>query len=253
MQLPLFAKYALLAAGIFLLGRAGAQQEELRLVGAETTFYCYRSPAGDGAVSGLACDLMREMARRVGHSGKIQLVPLARALTVASTSRGVLLAPVARIAAREQRFGWQVPIFEDDFVVVTRRDSPVDISSIDALRKLQVGMVRDSAGARLSEQVGLTNVRLVPNDDANLRILNAGRVDAWLSSWNGIRAAQRDAGMADNALRRGVVLQRVTVYMASSPDVDAAQAAPWKAAMDDMLRDGSYDKILRKYRFELPR
>lgn len=53
--------------------------------------------------------------------------------------------------------------------------------------------------------------------------------------------------------RRGVVLKRVQTYMASSPDVTPAQVADWKAAMAEMMKDGTYQRILQKYQFVLPK
>jgi polar amino acid transport system substrate-binding protein len=226
--------------------------EELRIIGAATTFYCYPSAAGNASTSGMACDLVSEMARRVGHSGVITLYPLARALAVTAGSKATLLAPVARIAARENHFSWQVQIFEDDVVVVAPATSAVDISSLDALRKLTVGVVRDGVSALLCEQFEVRGVSPVANDDTNARKLQAGRIDAWLSTWNGIRAAQREIGSSAATLRRGVVLSRVQAYLASSPDVAPDQLANWRSAMANMVKDGTYERILKKYGFELP-
>lgn len=227
---------------------------ELRLVGAETSFYCIPPAAGAAeAPSGLACELMAEMARRVGHAGKIQLYPLARALMLGATTPGTLVAPVSRIPAREKLYQWQVPILEDDFVVVAPKDSAVDIASIAAVRKLALGVVRDGAGARLAEAHQFDRVSLVTHDDLNARKLSAGRIDAWLSSWNGILSAQRNAGLKADSLRRGVVVSRVKIYMASSPELDPALLAEWRAAMDAMVRDGAYERLLKKYQYELPK
>jgi polar amino acid transport system substrate-binding protein len=250
--LPLLARSTCAAAA--LAAGLQASAAELRLVGAETSFYCQPSAAGSSAPpTGLACEIMAEMARRVGHSGKIQLYPLARALMVTSTSPDVLVAPVARIAVREKQYQWQVPLLEEEFVVVARKDSAVDISSAEAVRQLALGVVRDGAGERLARERGFGRVSLVAHDDLNARKLQAGRVDAWLSSWNGILSAQRNVGLGAAQLRRGVVLSRTQIYMASAPGLDPALLAGWRAALEAMKRDGSYDQLLRKYQYELPK
>lgn len=239
-----------LAVACLALPAAGA---ELRMIGAETSFYCIPpAPDSNDPPSGLACELMAEIARRVGHSGKIQLYPLARALMVAASTPGTLVAPVSRIPAREKQYQWQVPILEDDFVVVTNKDSRADISSLEAVRKLALGVVRDGAGARLAEAANFDRVSLVAHDDLNARKLNMGRIDAWLSSWNGILSAQRHVGLSADGLRRGVVVMRVKIYLASSPELDPALMADWRAALDAMVRDGTYSRLLRKYQYELP-
>jgi polar amino acid transport system substrate-binding protein len=245
-------RYFLAMAAVCLCVPAAAAAE-LRMIGAETSFYCIPPTVEGEAPSGLACELMAEMARRAGHAGKIQLYPLARALMLAASTPGTLVAPVSRIPAREKLYQWQVPILEDDFVVVAAKDSSVDISSIAAVRKLALGVVRDGAGARLAEANNFDRVSLVTHDDLNARKLSAGRVDAWLSSWNGILSAQRNAGLKADSLRRGVVISRVKIYMASSPELDPALLAEWRAAMDAMVRDGAYERLLKKYQYELPK
>lgn len=241
---------AALAAGVCL----SASALELRLVGAETSFYCFPSaPGGKGGPSGLACEIMAELARRTGHAGQIQLYPLARALMVVNSSPGTLVAPLARVPSREKQYQWQVPILEDEFVVVANKDSTVDISTLEAARKVSLGVVRDGAGALLAQQNGLDRVSIVVHDDLNARKLQAGRIDAWVSSWNGILSAQRNVGLKKEALRRGVVLSRVKIYMASSPDLDPALLADWRAALDAMKADGSYDRLLKKYQYESPK
>ncbi|MES2264965.1 MAG: transporter substrate-binding domain-containing protein [Pseudomonadota bacterium] len=248
---------AALAAVLLIPGHAGAREEPagaLRLIGGETAFYCFSaSNPNEGGSAGMACEIVKEMARRVGYTGTFETYPLARALVMAANSPGILLAPVGRVAARENLYSWQVAIFEDDFVAVTRRDAAIDITSIEALRELNIGVVRDGAAAHLAKEKDLSHLSLVANDDTNAKKLHAGRIDAWISTWNGIRAAQRAGGFGIDSLRRGVVLARVKAYLVSSRDLPPAVVAPWKAAFDEMVRDGSYEAILRKYQFETPR
>jgi polar amino acid transport system substrate-binding protein len=108
------------------------------------------------------------------------------------------------------------------------------------------------AGARLAAEHGLLRPSLVVHDDLNARKLQARRIDAWLSSWNSIMAAQRNAGLPLDALRRGAVVSRVKIYLASSTDVQAERMKPWHAAFEAMLKDGSYRRLLKKYNFEEP-
>lgn len=87
MRLSVYVRLMLaLVAGAVLPG-PGVQAEELRLIGASVSFYCYPAAGQAAGVSGLACDLVQEMARRVGHLSKIQLYPLPRA-----TWNGILAA-----------------------------------------------------------------------------------------------------------------------------------------------------------------
>ncbi len=244
---------AALGSGLAWMPQAApaAEPDEARLIAGATTFYC--EAAEGGGVTGLACELVLELARRAGHSGAVDLYPFARALAVTAAASHTLLVPVGRTPARESRYRWIVPLLEDDFLVVTKRASTLDISSFEALRDVSVGMVRDGVGAQLSAAHGLRHVNIVTDDLTNAKKLEAGRIDAWFSSWNGICAAQRAAGLSVDGLRRGVVGSHVQVYLVGSLDTAPAVVARWRAAFETMRADGSYAAILRKYQVDPPK
>ena len=232
---------------------AAAPQTAVRLIAADTTFFCARDEARPNVVAGgLVCDILREMALRVGYSGSMDLYPLQRALMIAATEPGVLVAPVGRIPSRENSYQWLVPLLEDDFVVVSRRDSNVDISSLTAIGRLNMGVVRDGAAAAMALEQGWKGVQLATGDVTNALKLERGRIDAWIGAWNAILTSQRAAGLPVNKLRRGLVLRRVRIYLAGSRDLDPAVGMAWQAAFDTMVKDGSYQRLLRSHGYEAP-
>ncbi|MBA5688963.1 substrate-binding periplasmic protein [Rugamonas apoptosis] len=249
--LQLLPAWLLLCASVSADAQPGsAQVSEVRLLAGAVPYYCQAER--DRPPSGLACDVLVEMAHRAGHSGKLEMYPLPRALVIAAATPDVLLAPVARIPAREATYDWQIPILEDELVAVTRQDSTADISSPDKLQQLSVGVVRYSASAITARERGWQHVEMVASEVINARKLRAGHIDVWISAWNAIRAAQQQAGLPLADLRRGAVLGRVQIYLVSSRSMPAARLALWKRAFESMRRDGTYQRILNKYRYETP-
>lgn len=242
-----------------LLGHGTAQAAppvEVRLIAADTSFFCSannRPTVGTEALAGgLVCDMLRDMARRTGYARPLELVPLQRALMLAATTQGVLVAPVGRTPPRERSYQWLVKLLEDDIVAVTRRDSSIDISSADKLLPLSIGVVRDGVAVQLAAEQRWQSLQQVTRDVTNAVKLDRGRVDAWVGPWNAIVNSQRAAGLPLERLRRGVVLRRVPVYLAASRDLDPAVAAVWRRAFDQMVADGTYRRLLRQHGFEAP-
>ncbi|WP_373987289.1 substrate-binding periplasmic protein [Duganella sp. BuS-21] len=246
------ASFAVQLAVLFAAPVAAA---EVRLIAADTAFGCgaerHVAPASKPATDGLLCEIVHELARRAGHARPIEIYPLQRALMLAETGAGVL-AVVGRTPERERRHVWQVQLLEEEIVAVTRREAEFDIDTPAALRVLKVGIVRQGLAASLATEQGLPDVSPVSRDETNARKLAVGRIDAWVGPWNAILTAQRAAGLPVDGLRRGVVLRRVPVYLASSPNFDAAVARVWSKAFETMVVDGTYDRLLLQYRFERP-
>lgn len=232
---------------------SAASNGEVRLIAADAGVFCTRdvhNPTGPGV--GMVCDLMRELSRRVGHLQSPDLYPLQRAMMVAATGPGILMAPLARTPARERSYQWLVRLFDEDFVVVAKRGSNVDVSTLEKVGRLRVGVVREGVSAEYTKDQGWQGLQLATRDIANARKLNVGRIDAWAGPWNGILSNQRAAGLRVEDLRRGALLKRTSVYLVGSPDLDPAVGAAWRAAFADMGRDGSYDRILHQYGFVSP-
>lgn len=225
-----------------------AQAEAPRLVAGMIPGFCEIRDKGLGGVS---CALLTEMARRAGYTRTFELMPHARAIEIARAGPMVLV-PLSRNESREPFFQWHVKLLEDDVVIVARQESPLDISSIDAAHQLSVGLLRGGSAIDFAERAGFTRVEAVAEEKLNARKLAAGRIDAWVGLWNSIRRAQATENLPLAALRRGAVLRRVEIHLAASPDVPAAELARWKAALDAMKADGSYQRILADYDYDLP-
>ena len=227
--------------------------EPVRLITSDTALECSLDPRPSvKPARTLLCAILIEIARRTGYTGAIEPFPLPRALFVAAAKPNVLVAPVARTPTREDKYSWIVTLLEDDFVFVATRDSVLDISSVESAGELKIGVVRGGVAAQLAEVRHWPRVQFVTRDISNALKLDSGRIDTWVGPWNAILNSQRAAGLPVSALRRGAVLQRVRLYLAGSRELDPAVAAVWKRAFDDMVSDGTYQRLLDRHGFVLP-
>ncbi|MFC4158187.1 substrate-binding periplasmic protein [Chitinimonas lacunae] len=238
-------RFSLLAALCCLL--TVAVQAETRIVAGDIIPFAY---VENGASKGVAYDLIKEMAKHTGHSGKIEVMPLARALDIAMKEPNVLVIPPAKTPAREPHYTWITDLMDEKFILLAKKDSKVDISSVEAAKGLSVGVMRASAGAKLAEGTGFSKIEDVVNEELNAKKLLGGRLDSWLVSLNAGMFALRKIGMGPDAVKRGAVVQAFKLYLAASPNFDKAEAAKWVAALETIKQNGSYEKILRNYQYE---
>jgi len=225
-----------------------AQAESLRLVAGMIPGFC---EIRDRAVGGVSCALVAEMAHRVGYARTIELMPQVRAIETARAGPMMLL-PLGRNDSREPLFQWHIKLLEDDVLIVTRQDSPIDISSASTVRELSIGGLRGGMAYDIAEREGFTRLESVAEERLNARKLSVGRIDAWVGVWNSIKRAQASENLPVSALRRGAVLRQAEIHLAASLDVPQAELARWKAALESMKADGTYRRILADYDYELP-
>lgn len=225
-----------------------ARAEVLRIVAGMIPGFCEIRDKSIGCVS---CVLVAEMARRVGYTKAIELMPQVRAIETARAGPMVLL-PLGRNESRENLFQWQLKLLEDDVLIVTRQDSPLDISSVDGVRELAIGGLRGGMAFNIAEREGFTHLESVAEEKLNARKLAAGRIAAWVGVWNSIKRAQISENLPLSALRRGAILRRAEIHLAASPDVPAADLARWKTALESIKADGTYRRVLADYDYDLP-
>lgn len=225
-----------------------AVHAETRLVAGEVPPFVYMDK---GAPKGVAYDLLKEMAKRTGHSGKIDVQPFAR-MVETGKEPGTLVIPLGRSAAREPNYQWVVNLVDEEFLLVGSQAGKADIGSFDN-KGLKIGAMRDSVGYTIAKSKGYAAIDDVAKEEMNAQKLANGRIDAWMGAWNTILQAQRAAGLDPKQLKRGAVASRVGIYLAGAPGFDKADAEKWRAALDGMKKDGTYDRIIKSYGYELPK
>lgn len=234
-----------IASALLLSGAlASASADELRILTSELVPYSY---VEDGVQKGMIHDAVAEMAKRAGHSGKMEFLPLGRAQNYAQTEKATALFPVARIEAREKQYTWIVPIFQDEFLLFKRDDSTVDISSVATAKNLRVGYNRGSPAERFLKENGFTAIEDASSEEATAKKLMAGRIDAWVTASTVARFTMGRIGEKPQRLKTGFVFARPNLHLAGSLDIAPAEVERWKAALASMQSDGSYARIMGKY------
>ena len=195
---------------------------------------------------GVLFDLLHEMALRAGHSGAVQVVPLRREIEILRINNDAL-GVLARVPDREAHYRWIVPLLREHALVITSAGSHVDISTLDAARRLRVGVLLGGPAESAARRFGFTHIEATTSVANNARKLAVGRLDA-LVVLGGVAAVKDVAGKSQR-WRDGVVLETTAIYLTGNPGFDAARAQAWQAAFKTMRQDGSYQRIVGHYHY----
>jgi len=196
-------------------------------------------------VTGIGTDIVREIMARTDTPYAIELQPWKRAYTSALERPDGCVYSTARTPEREARFKWVGPIGEAEWVFIARADSKLKLNNLADARRYRIGTYNGDARDQFLRAQGF-NVDPAPNDLANPRKLELGRIDLWAASIRrGSRTLER-LGYA-NKMRPVFVFNRIRVYLACNRAVPDALVERLNGALEAMERDGTVRAILKRY------
>ncbi len=230
---------------------APAWADELRLITAELPPYTFQVPPATvaefpGPGQGLVQEVVAEMARRVGHSGTIEYMPWARAQQIAMTEPNVGILSLTRSPEREDKYRWLAKIVTDDLVLVGGQG--VDVSGLDKVKDRPTGVLLRSGAEALLREKGFTRIEASPEEWLNAKKIKERRIDAWLAPRLMVIYAMQEVEGDPATLNFGTIVRASDIYLAASKSLPDAEAVKWENAFASMQADGSYDRIVQKYR-----
>ncbi|MFC7420311.1 substrate-binding periplasmic protein [Iodobacter arcticus] len=241
----MYARRCSLLFSLFLACPADGVQ----LVGAEVPPF---ATSGAGGGSGLAVEILQEAAKRLNESTAVSVMPFARAMAVTMQGSDILVTPLGRVASREDKYQWVAPLMDEVFVLISHKKHQARPLSREQAERLVIGVMRNSVGEGLATAFISATIDGVPMEATNAKKLAAGRIGAWVASWNTALYAQREAGLAAEDLVRGEVLMRTTLYVAASLKMPQQDVLRWRKVLEKMRKDGSIEALEKKYRYEAP-
>ena len=240
------------AALLSLLAAAAAPaaaQQTLRLVTGALPPYAFHVPpptvAEQGEAQGLVFDVVREVARRIGHPQGVEFMPWARAQDLATTRPGVGILALTRSPEREDRYAWVFNVVTDDLVLVG--GAGVDATSLEPVKGRPTGVLVRSGAEQLLREQGFARVQPAPEEWINAQRLRDRLIDAWLAPRLMVLHAVREVGGDVSALNIGAVVRRSEIWFAASRGLPEAELARWRRGFEEIRADGTYDRILARY------
>lgn len=232
------------ALSIGLMAMASRAGE--RLLAAEMPPFSYLEA---GEASGFAVDIAKELSARIKLRKEIEVMPVARVISTLAIEKSDLIIAIARTPEREKWLRWIVKIKAEPLVLLVKADSGLDITTRDKSKKLLTGVLRQGAAEQLARRLDFVSLDISSDDISIARKLMLGRVDAWLTGLDVAMLTMDRAGFDRSRVRAGPVLGVIDIYLAGSPGISDETAEKWKATFDEVVRDGTYQKILNKHKF----
>ncbi|QMV63036.1 ABC transporter substrate-binding protein [Pseudomonas berkeleyensis] len=201
--------------------------------------------AQEDNIDGIAVDIVKEMFTRAGVKYNLTLrFPWDRIYKLALEKPGYGVFVTARLPEREALFKWVGPIGPDDWVMLAKGDSPINLANLDEARQYRIGAYKGDAISEYLTDKGVehgTSLR----DQENARKLVAGQIDLWATGDPAGRYLAKQEGIT--GLKTVLRFDSAELYLALNKDMPDEIVAKLQAALDQMRAEGFVDATLNKY------
>lgn len=198
----------------------------------------------DDVLMGPAVDIVKEIQRRVGSHGQIQVYPWARAYKMALEEANIVIFGMVRTAERNDKFYWIGPIAEKRDILAANKKSGLKINSLEDAKKVNhIGTLRDDAKEIFLQRHGFTNLVSTHDDQNNVKKLLLGRIDLWATKMPGFKTVCHLAGVDCHEIVEVYDMRKSEIYIAVSKKTSEITVQSWTDSFNDMLEDGSILKI----------
>lgn len=198
---------------------------------------------------GALVEIVDGLLRRTALGGKVQFVPWQRAIFLTDTMPRTLIFPLTRSPEREQKYRWLARLHHDQFLFLALAASTFDLDAPATVKQRRIGVLRGSHAMAILKELGYRNLVQAATVDESLRFLRRGIVDTVFGDRAIYRASLHDSFDID--YRTSHPVRTATSWLGSSADLSDAEVAAFERAMQAMVDDGSYARILKKYALDV--
>ncbi|MDU9391703.1 ABC transporter substrate-binding protein [Pseudomonas sp. zfem002] len=204
-----------------------------------------KSFAREPEIQGIAADLVREMFRRADIPCSMTLrFPWTRVYQQAKDTPNHGVFVLARQPDREPLFKWVGPLGPDDWVLLARAGSALQLDNLEQAKGLRIGAYKGDAIAESLQKSGLKPV-LVLRDQDNAKKLSTGEIDLWATGDPAGRYLARQIGMT--AFKTVLRFNGTQLYLALNRSVPDEVVNRLQACLEQMREDGFVDATFARY------
>ncbi len=206
----------------------------LKLVTEENPPFNYTDPKTK-EFTGITTQLVKEALKRANVPYSIDVLPWARALSMAQTDPDTCIFATVRLPEREPLFQWVGPLSRANFSLFAMNSFQGKLNVLDDAKQYKIGGMIEDGPTKFVQSKGL-KVEVVPDYKQNLHKLKAGHIDLWVSSLERGPEMAAQAGVKD--IKPVLLFRSVDHFLACSPKVPETTIKALSQAVEAMRTEG---------------
>jgi ABC-type amino acid transport substrate-binding protein len=233
------------AAGALLAGFLGAAPASAEVARVVTADFAPLTDNSSPDKKGLLHDLVREMLKLQKVAKPIEFMAWPDAVKIVDETVDVLIFPMTRTPQREEKYQWEVKIFDMNRSFAGRPGS-APVNTVEDAKKLKaVGTTVNSASLGYLKQKGLTNIVEFPTSRDLMKGLFDAKIDAAYQPDPFTKTDWKAAG-GQGALVFGEPQERSAAYLAANKG-STLKPTDWQEALHVLEQDGTFETLVKAY------
>lgn len=232
-------KRLLLLALLCLPSFTSAGAATVSLLTEEYPPFSYR----DGkAMKGASIDQIDTMMAAAGIGYTVEMMPWARAYSLAQTTPMTCVFTTAHNAKRDPMFKWVEPLLIDNNILITKSGSGISTMDLEEAKKYTIGTQREDYTETVLKEKGFAKLDVATDFNATLRKLLNGRIDMMP-----ISEIYFDRLKTEQPLEKVAVLSSQLMGIACEKGFPGDLLSKMQAALDKLIADGTQKAIFANY------
>ena len=202
---------------------------------------------------GMPTEVVNACIEHTGLDIKVRKVPWARAYSMATKDKNVMIYSLTFTKEREPHFTWVGPILEakqEFYRLNTRND--IIVNTLDDAKRYSIGAVNGFANTKYLLSRGFEageHIDLVTSEVQNVKKLMGDRIDLMIMGNIAIVDNLKKANLYSDKGRfvPAFTVQEDIQYMGFSKGTDIKYIDMFQKANDTIKANGQYDEIKKKY------
>lgn len=192
---------------------------------------------------GASVDQIKLIMKDTGIAYTMEIMPWARALSLATTQDSTCVFSTVHNAERDPKFKWIEPISKSRTLLISKEGSLAAPKTLEQAKAYIVGTQRDDFTHNILETNGFPRIDLAPDFSLTMKKLTSGRIDLMP-----ISEIYYDKLRREGAPIKSVLLLAEDIYaIACNKTVPDTTITRLQKSLDTLIASGSQEKIYEQY------
>lgn len=206
----------------------------------------------DQELVGISVEIVQEIQKRIGNDKKIKVFPWNRAYNMTLKKEGFALFSTARSVDREGDFKWVGPLVPLKFVMYkNKNDTKIYKKLSDAKSVAAIAVTKNDVSEQFLRQQGFKNLQvdIGHSGQENIQRVFNGEAQLFSSGYISGHYQIKTLHLSDK-----IVMTQIPTLFESSLNIAFNINTPnktintWQKILEEIKSDGTYDRIIEKYR-----